>query len=130
MLSRCTNPNHDSYKHYGGRGITVYEPWREFARFLADAGERPSEAHWLDRFPCNNGNYEPGNIRWSTVREQCRNRRSNHRISVDDTDLTIVEWAERLNVDRHTITRAILRGERPKDVIARLSRRQHAEAPE
>lgn len=27
IVSRCSNPNHKSYHHYGGRGIGVYTPW-------------------------------------------------------------------------------------------------------
>ena len=74
MLSRCTNPNSDSWADYGGRGISVCERWRDYPAFLADMGRKPSASHSIDRVDVN-GNYQPGNCRWSTKGEQVRNRR-------------------------------------------------------
>jgi hypothetical protein len=75
MINRCFNPNAKEYKHYGGRGITVCERWRQsFDDFLDDVGE-PPEGLSLDRYPNNNGNYEPTNWRWATASEQQRNKR-------------------------------------------------------
>jgi hypothetical protein len=74
MLQRCTNSKRESWKDYGGRGITVFERWYSFENFLADLGERPPGTT-LDRFPNNDGNYEPGNVRWATPSEQRKNQR-------------------------------------------------------
>lgn len=74
MRQRCTNPNVNNYHRYGGRGITVCTRWQDFAAFLSDVGERPSPQHSLDRIQ-NDGNYEPGNVRWATRVEQARNSR-------------------------------------------------------
>lgn len=73
MLERCTNPNARQWPWYGGRGIEVCERWLEsFAAFADDMGARPPGTS-LDRFPDPNGNYEPGNCRWATQREQVAN---------------------------------------------------------
>jgi hypothetical protein len=77
MVQRCTDPNVRCWKNYGGRGIKVCERWlgeNGFVNFLADVGERP-DGRTLDRFPDGNGNYEPGNVRWATAKEQAANQR-------------------------------------------------------
>lgn len=76
MIQRCTNPKASKYHLYGGRGITVCERWRKFENFFADMGRRPTAEHSIDRFPNNNGNYEPGNCRWATPKQQAENTRA------------------------------------------------------
>ena len=74
MKQRCFNQNHENFPYYGGRGITVCEPWLRFENFLADMGERPG-GKTLDRINPD-GIYEPDNCRWATPKEQAGNRRA------------------------------------------------------
>lgn len=74
MLRRCNNPNEIGYARYGGRGIRVCDRWKVFENFLSDVGDPPSPAHTMDRID-NDGNYEPSNFRWATMKEQCVTRR-------------------------------------------------------
>lgn len=75
---RCSNEKIRDYKYYGGRGITVYKKWCDFIIFkdyvLENIGERPTRNHSIDRIN-NDGNYEPGNLRWATKKTQSLNRR-------------------------------------------------------
>ena len=111
MIERCTNPNEPHYKDYGGRGITVCQRWREsFAAFLEDVGHRPSDRHQLDRFPNNGGNYESGNVRWATRKQQMRNTRANKLLTYQGETLPMVEWCERLSLDYGKVSYRLRRG--------------------
>lgn len=83
ILRRCLDPESDNYENYGGRGINVCERWQGkggFIRFLFDVGRKPHDGLSLDRID-NDGNYEPGNVRWATAKVQANNRRNS---PVDD----------------------------------------------
>ena len=92
MKNRCFNPNYQYYSHYGGRGITVCDRWKNSSQnFLADMGTKPSPKHSLDRID-NNGNYSFENCRWATKAEQQNNQRTNHLITIGCVTLTIAQW--------------------------------------
>lgn len=110
MRARCNRSNHPKYADYGGRGIKVCDRWElSFMDFLRDVGFRPDSTYSLDRKD-NNGDYEPGNIRWSTRSEQQINRRANHFLTFKGETLTISQWAEKLGVTHTLIDTRIRRG--------------------
>lgn len=105
MIQRCTNPNHIVYRHYGGRGITVCERWRNsFSDFISDMGQRPSPKHSLDRID-NAGNYESGNCKWVEKSVQARNTRRNHFITWNGKTQTATDWSTELHITFGTVVR-------------------------
>lgn len=93
MMQRCFNENCQAYHRYGGRGITVFEGWRNYPAFLDAVGRRPTPKHQLER--SNNGEgYFPLNVTWATPGEQSRNRRSNQVITFNGRSMPAVAWAE------------------------------------
>lgn len=110
MISRCSNRNLRAFKDYGGRGISVCARWRSsFASFHNDMGDRPTPSHTLDRIN-NNGNYEPSNCRWATIREQNNNRRDNRVIRLNGVRLTVAQWSEHVDLKAGTIYARLARG--------------------
>ncbi len=77
MVGRCTDPTHPSWSGYGARGVRVHEAWLDFETFASwvrqNLGARPDGCS-LDRYPNGQGNYEPGNVRWATRKQQAHNR--------------------------------------------------------
>lgn len=108
MKSRCSNPNFDSYKWYGGRGIKVCEKWKSYAEFLADMGDAP-EGMTIDRLD-GDKDYEPGNCRWSTWTEQQNNRRNNKWIEFNGVKLTQAQWAKKVGLASQTISSRLKSG--------------------
>lgn len=110
MKSRCLNPNDQAFSYYGGRGITVCDAWSEsFEAFRRDMGEPPSDKHSIDRID-NDGNYEPGNCRWATQREQMNNIRTNRRLTINGVTRTVSEWARAAGVPHRLIFQRLSRG--------------------
>lgn len=109
MLSRCDNPDHNRYEHYGGRGITYDPRWADFLTFLEDMGTCPEGCCSLDRKDVN-GNYCKDNCEWASQKTQQRNKRSNKRIVFQGREQTVAEWAEELDIDPFLIYDRLSRG--------------------
>jgi len=100
---RCLNPSDKQYKNYGARGIKICDEWlNNFWNFASYVGKKPSKNHTLDRID-NNGNYQPGNVRWATVKEQNNNKRTCVFYEYNGERLNIKQWAKKLKIDDSTL---------------------------
>lgn len=116
MRQRCHGGR--GRKRYKERGIIVCDRWRfgengltGFECFLSDMGKsRPSPKHTLDRID-NNGNYEPGNCRWATMKEQQRNRCNNRRVTFRGREMTLGEAFEKSGLNPSTAKTRFYRGQ-------------------
>ena len=105
---RCTNPNITSYKYYGGRGIEFR--FENFDEFLAHIGPKPEPDYDLDRID-NNGHYEPGNVRWVTHRDNCRNRRDTLLFTHEGKTQCLMAWCDELNLNYWQVQQRIYVGQ-------------------
>lgn len=108
LKDRCKNPKAQNYKNYGGRGIRVCKEWESFENFLRDMGEKPNGMS-IDRIDVN-GNYEAGNCRWATCREQARNQRNKVLYEAFGKRQLLVDWASESGLSLATIFKRIKRG--------------------
>lgn len=121
VIGRCTNPNIHNYADYGGRGITIYVEWRKsfeaFQEYVSKLPHYDEEDYTLDRID-NNGNYEPGNVRWATRSEQNRNKRDTRLLTFNGKTQCVASWATELGVNADILYRRLRRG---WDAVAVLS---------
>lgn len=123
MKSRCCNTDNQDYALYGGRGIRVCKRWaNSFENFLADMGTRPPGKNTIERVNTD-GHYTKDNCCWATQRQQTRNKRNNHRVTVGTRTQTIAEWAEETGVPCRTLWSRIVTGWPPEKAI--LNKRFH-----
>lgn len=110
MKRRCYNPATKHFEHYGGRGITVCDSWRDsYENFLSDMGRRPSRRYSLDRID-NDGNYEVSNCRWTIPKIQIRNRSNARHYDFDGRQYSAMELSERFGVPFNTLRSRLNRG--------------------
>lgn len=121
MWQRCTNQNMPNYRYYGARGITISWRWNSFQNFLADMGERP-EGHTLDRKDPN-GNYEPGNCRWVTPKQQANGRRNCRIVTYNGLSLNVRQWSERTGLSHNIILKRLSRGWSPQKTLTATPRK-------
>lgn len=110
IRQRCYNPKSKYYKDYGGRGITMYEPWindfQAFYDYVSQLEHFGEDGFTFDRVEVN-GNYEPGNLRWATMKEQQRNRRNN----ACGERMTLAEAAGKSGIGYFTLIRRYNHGD-------------------
>ena len=117
MKARCYNPHNRSYPAYGGRGINICDRWKnDYAAFLSDMGRCP-KGYILDRIDVN-GDYEPSNCRWISLRDSQANMRPRGiQVCINGKTQCILEWAKELSVPYGTVLRRYKAGKplvRPK----------------
>jgi hypothetical protein len=103
--ARCYRPTATSFPIYGGRGIRMTAAWlHNFAAFYAYLGPCPA-GFSIDRID-NDGDYEPGNVRWASKEAQSNNRRANRVVLLDgDIPMTVAQIARAMEIDWHTAHR-------------------------
>lgn len=101
MMARCRAVSGANYRNYGSRGIVVCERWAKFENFLTDMGERPDGTS-IDRID-NDGNYDPGNCRWTDISTQIGNRRRSRYLEAFGRRQTLTEWARELGINRSSL---------------------------
>ena len=118
MKSRCFNSSNPSYDRYGGRGITVCEDWKNnyisFRDWAINNGYKDDLT--IDRID-NNGNYEPTNCRWATIKEQSRNRNTNVFVEYNGKIFVVKDFAKIIGIDRHTLSKKINEGVSVEEII-------------
>lgn len=101
MRRRCNDPKNNRYANYGGRGIKVCKEWSDYAVFRkwAQSSGYDENAEYgkctLERINVD-GDYEPSNCTWKTIKAQCYNRTSNHTITFNGKTQTLTEWENEL----------------------------------
>lgn len=103
IVQRCTNPKNTSWERYGAKGVTVCNEWRSFSAFREWAyANGYNDSLTIDRINPN-GNYEPSNCRWASVREQANNKQGTLWIEYGGERLQLSYWADRLGINYHTL---------------------------
>ena len=113
IKQRCFDISSPAYHHYGGRGITMCDKWKDsFENFLVDMGTRASPKHTIERID-NDGPYSPENCKWATMKEQANNRRNSRIITCHNKSQTVTQWAEELNLKPATLWHRVFIAEIP-----------------
>lgn len=111
MKTRCYNPNSESYKNYGGRGIKICSEWlTDFSTFRSWALSHGYREDLTIERKDVNGNYTPDNCVWATYKVQANNTRSNHLYTIDGITMNLTEWSEYFGINVKTVRDRLLRG--------------------
>jgi hypothetical protein len=116
MIARCDYKCTDSFKNYGGRGITYDPKWRNFKNFFADMGKSYSKGMSLERKDVN-GNYTKENCVWIPLAHQQRNRRDTRLIEWKEQKKCCAHWAKETGIHRDTILYRLNAGWTPDQIF-------------
>lgn len=117
IKKRCYNSSCVNYKHYGARGVKMCDQWlNSFENFLSDVGFAPSNNHSIDRINVN-GDYEPGNVKWSTPLEQANNTTRNFFVDFNGEIKTLSVWCSELGLNYHRTKRRLYKGYSPNEAF-------------
>lgn len=118
MRNRCYYKKHNRYKHYGGKGIKVCAEWKDNFQCFYDWSIANGWARGLsiDRKE-NDKDYCPENCKFSTVKEQSRNRTSNIIITINGITRIATEWAEITGGNATTIRSRFKKGWTPEESV-------------
>lgn len=108
MKQRCLNSNCKKFEYYGGRGISIYKEWIDsFERFYNWAISNGYEDNLtIDRKDFN-GNYEPNNCRWATIKQQARNRSDNVMIEFNGERKCRMDWALQIGISNTALVKRL-----------------------
>lgn len=126
MMRRCYDVTCPKYMRYGGRGISVHLPWHSAKTFIEQVGPRPSKDLQIDRIN-NDGNYEPGNVRWATRTENIRNRSITYLVMYKGKMTPIAEVVMETGISRSTLQSRIQNGD--VDIFRPPAPRKRAATP-
>ena len=120
MKTRCQNPNTPVYEYYGARGITVCDEWKDDFQSFYDWSMMNgySDNLTIDRID-NDGNYEPSNCRWVTMKEQSENTRRNHIVVLNEISKPLSVWCNIYNINYKTVRDRLKRGWSYQDALSK-----------
>lgn len=123
MCRRCYYKKYEFYHRYGGRGITVCDEWlnsyEKFKKWALANGydyNAPKGKCTLDRID-NDGNYEPNNCKWSTIKEQLNNNSRNVLITANGETHNLQQWANILGTTHNALENRYRRGWSDEKII-------------
>ena len=115
MMGRCLNPTSQAFRHYGARGITICEKWKNFVGFYEDMGDRP-DGMSLERIDNEKG-YSPDNCRWATHQEQMKNTRRCIHITYNGQTKILKDWARSLGMSNGALRARMNKSDDPEIIL-------------
>jgi hypothetical protein len=113
ILKRCYNPKFKHYQYYGGKGVSVCKEWIGESGFINFRVWSMMNGYkddlTLDRIN-GDGNYEPNNCRWVSMKVQNNNKKNNHFITINGETKTITQWSEEYNLEKGVLQKRIRSG--------------------